>query len=309
MEIIDIQNNTELKTNIAATIGFFDGVHAGHRFLIEQLKRAAEMRNLPSALITFRRHPQTVLRPGDETALLNTLDERLSLLASTGIDYCLLADFSPELSQLDAKTFIHNVLRKQLSVSCLVIGYDHRFGKNRAEGFEEYLVYGSQCGIEVIPALEFSKEIHVSSTAIRRLLFQKKLEDANRLLTYDYSLEGIVVEGNKLGCKIGFPTANLELLEPRKVIPSEGIYAVRVYVGGEPYGGMAYIGKRPTVAENGEQSIEVNIFDFSGNLYGKTLRLEFVRYVRDDCRFDGIESLIEQLKKDKSNIQNILSKA
>jgi len=275
--------------------------------LIEQLRSEAKKRNLPSAVITFRNHPQSVLRKDDVTRLLNTPEERLERLAETGVDYCFLTDFTENLSQMDAKTFICSVLKEKYNISLLLIGYDHRFGKNREEGFEEYQKYGSQCGIEVIMAKELPIDIHVSSTVIRRLLSEHRISEANRLLTYNYSLEGIVIQGNKLGGKIGFPTANLELKDKYKTIPGDGIYAVKVGIDGQSYGGMAYIGNRPTVDENGQRSIEVNIFDFSENIYGKTLKLEFVRFVREDQRFSGIEGLIEQLKKDKVHIMNILA--
>ncbi|GHT66382.1 riboflavin biosynthesis protein [Bacteroidia bacterium] len=291
-----------MQKEVAATIGFFDGVHSGHRFLIKQLKDLADSEGLPSAVITFRQHPQSILQAGYKPELLCTLEEKISLLSSLDIDFCYLIDFSKELSQLSARAFISNILRKELNVKQLLIGYDHRFGKNRAEGFSDYVKYGQDYGLKVVQALELPSFVgHVSSTLIRNNLTAGNPEEANRLLSYNYSLEGKVIEGNKLGREIGFPTANIEINDKNKVIPKEGIYAASVHLGTEKYQGMAYIGKRPTIVSNGEQRIEVHIFDFSEDIYGKTLRLEFVKFLREDITFNGLSELKEQLFIDKEN--------
>ncbi|GHT09930.1 riboflavin biosynthesis protein [Bacteroidia bacterium] len=300
MEIININDTFRLKDEIAATIGFFDGVHAGHRFLINQLKTLAV--DLPTAVITFPQHPRITLQSDYIPKLLTTLDEKLVQLATTGIDYCLLLDFTKPVSQLSAKAFIQEKLRKQMQVKQLLIGYDHRFGKNRAEGFNDYVEQGKACGTTVIQALELPDSDHVSSTTIRNKLSERKLKEANQMLSYHYTLQGKVIPGNQLGHQIGFPTANLQT-DDNKVIPGEGIYAVWVDVETEKYPGMVYIGKRPTVITGGEKRIEVHLLDFSGDLYGKTLRLEFVEFLRDDQRFDSMEALRKQLQLDKENIQ------
>jgi len=293
-----------MQKEVAATIGFFDGVHSGHRFLIRQLRELADSAGLPATVITFRQHPQSVLQAGFQPELLCTLDERISLLSSLDIDYCYLIDFSKELSQLNAQTFISEILRKRLNVKQLLIGYDHRFGKNRAEGFPEYVKYGREYGLKVVQALEL-QGIHVSSTLIRNKLVEGNLEEANQLLSYNYNLEGKVIEGNKLGREIGFPTANIEINDKNKVIPKEGIYAAWVHVGTAKYQGMAYIGRRPTVVSNGEQRIEVHILNFSNEIYGETIRLEFVKFLREDKTFGSLAELKEQLIKDKENILSI----
>ena len=291
------------------TVGFFDGVHAGHRFLIKQLKELAASEGLPSVVITFRQHPQSVLQAGYKSALLTTPDEKLNLLAALDIDFCYVIDFTKELSQLSARDFISDVLCKQLCVKQLLIGYDHRFGKNRAEGFSDYVKYGRDCGLKVVQASELPGFAgHVGSTQIRQQLTEGRPEEAARLLTYSYSLEGTVVEGDKTGRRIGFPTANLDVNDKNKIIPKEGIYAVRVHIGTAKHPGMAYIGKRPTVVADGEQRIEVHIFDFSGDLYGKTLRMEFVKFLREDRTFNGLSGLKAQLLIDKENAVKELSR-
>jgi riboflavin kinase/FMN adenylyltransferase len=297
-----------MQKEVAATVGFFDGVHSGHRFLIEQLKNLADSKRLPSVVITFRQHPQSVLQTDYKPELLCTLDEKISLLSSLDIDFCYLIDFSKELSQLSASAFISDILRKKLGVKQLLTGYDHRFGKNRAEGFSDYVKYGREHGLEVVQASELpGSDVHVSSTLIRNKLAEGRLEEANRLLSYNYSLEGIVIEGNKLGREIGFPTANLEINDKNKVIPREGIYAAWVFLGTEKYQGMAYIGKRPTILPDGDQQIEVHILDFSDDIYGKTLRLEYVKYLREDRTFGNLSELKEQLFIDRENTQKALS--
>ncbi|MDR3340196.1 MAG: riboflavin biosynthesis protein RibF [Candidatus Symbiothrix sp.] len=299
MEIINHYDAHCMQTEIAATIGFFDGVHAGHRFLIEQLKALAN--GLPSHAITFWQHPQITLQNGYNPFLLTTLDEKLYQLSTTGIDYCLLMDFTQSLSELSAGDFIRNVLRKQLQVRTLLIGYDHRFGKNRTESFPDYVRYGKECGMDVLQAMELpDATVHISSTQIRNSLSKKQIAEANRMLSYSYTLHGKVIPGNQLGRQIGFPTANLEV-EKTKMIPGEGIYAVWVYWENNQLPGMAYIGYRPSVSSFGERRIEVHLLDFSGDLYGKTLRLEFIKFLRDDQYFGSLEELSRQLSLDKEN--------
>jgi len=305
MEIITGDSSFRLYDEAAATIGFFDGVHAGHRFLLDRLKTEAAKHQLPSMVVTFTRHPKSVLQPGFQPKLLNTLDERIERLSQTGIDYCLLLDFTPPLSQLSAKEFIQKKLKEDLHIRLLLIGYNHRFGKNRAESFEDYVKYGKECGTEILRAPELP-DISVSSTHIRNCLMKRNIKEADRMLSYYYRLEGKVIEGNRLGRTIGFPTANLEITDKNKIIPGDGIYAVRVYRCGKKYGGMAYIGKRPTITIHGEKRIEVNLFDFSGNLYGETLRLEFVDFLREDKHFENEEVLRQQLYADRESAVKVL---
>ena len=306
MEIINNNHPFPLNNEIAATIGFFDGVHNGHRFLIEQLKIQACANKLPSMVITFLQYPQSILQSGFQPELLNTFNERIFRLSLLGIDYCLLLDFTGSLSQLTAKEFIQKKLKEECNVKLLLIGYDHRFGKNREESFENYLKYGKECGMEIVQASELP-DVAVSSTYIRNNLLDKKLREANLMLSYYYRLKGKVIEGNQLGMKIGFPTANLDVNDKNKIIPSEGVYAALVHWKHNKYSGMVYIGKRPTISIFGEKRIEVHLFNFFGDLYGETLILEFVEFLREDKQFENVEELTKQLFTDKEAAINILA--
>ena len=305
MRIINNDSFLQLNDETAATIGFFDGVHAGHRFLLEQLKIQADAYKLPSMVITFPQYPQSILKAGFQPELLNTLDERLENLSLSDIDYCLLLDFTPSLSQLSAKEFIQKKLKEEWHVKLLLIGYDHRFGKNRAEGFDDYVKYGKECGMEIIQAIELPG-FPASSTYIRNCLLKNKIEEANRMLSYFYRLEGKIIEGNHLGRKIGFPTANLEINDKGKIIPGEGVYASLVSWKQKKYEGMVYIGKRPTITQHGEKRVEVHLFDFSGDLYGETLQVEFVEFLREDKQFENVENLRKQLFVDRDEAHKAL---
>ncbi|MEG1748632.1 MAG: bifunctional riboflavin kinase/FAD synthetase [Tannerellaceae bacterium] len=297
------------KKGYVATIGFFDGVHLGHRFLISQLERLAEERNLPAAIITFAEHPRAVLQADYQPKLLNSYEEKLEQLATTGVDECFVLDFTLALSHLSAQEFITMVLHEKLSVSTLLIGYDHRFGRDRADGFEQYVAYGAACGMEVVKAKPYVEgQTVVSSSEIRRLLSICRVEEAGRLLSYHYCLKGHIVSGYKVGRTIGFPTANIEVDEPFKVLPGIGVYAVWVEIEGRQQMGMLYIGRRPTL-DNGENiSLEVNILDFSDDIYHTEVNVSFIYYIREDKRFDNLEKLKEQLQNDRENVRQILNK-
>lgn len=307
MIVIDNWEDLQGK-ELVATIGFFDGVHRGHRFLIDDLKEIAHTRSLPAAVITFPNHPQMVLHPGFHPNLLNSFEEKLDLLASTGIDYCIVLDFTHELSCLSAHDFITDVLRERMHVHTLLIGYDHRFGHNREEGFDDYVAFGAACGMEVLKAAPYDKgEVDVSSSRIRSLLAEGKVEVAAELLSYPYELCGEVVEGRKLGRTIGFPTANLRLEESLQLLPAIGIYAVWVKVEGVFYKGMLYIGNRPTVHNGTDVSVEVNILNFSGDLYTKVITVSFLYYVREDITFSSLEELRLQLMRDRDKVEKLLN--
>lgn len=307
MDLIDAAHSTSSKP-LVATIGFFDGVHTGHQYLIQQLKAEAQKRNLPSAVITFPVHPRKVLCSDYQPALLCGYEEKIKHLASTQIDYSVALDFTVEMSKLNAREFIHQVLHKQLHVHTLLIGYDHRFGHNREDGFDQYKQYGQEVGIEVIQAQELDKGVHVSSSRIRRLLGEGDIERANQLLGYTYTISGQIIEGFQVGRTIGFPTANIKIWEDFKVVPAFGVYAVYVLIDDQQHEGMLYIGKRPTL-HNGENiSLEVNILDFDQNLYGKTLSVEFVQFMRPDEKFKDLDTLVKQIRQDKVNVTNLLKK-
>ena len=294
---------------LVATIGFFDGVHLGHRFLIDELKRVAEAKGLPSAVITFSAHPRTVLQPDFHPNLLNTLDEKLTQLETTGLDYCILMDFSEELSQLSAQAFITQILKEQLNVKTLLIGYDHRFGHDRTDGFEQYVAYGAACGMNVMKASPYETEdVTVSSSAIRDKLLNGEVEAATKLLSYPYSLTGHIVDGYKVGRKLGFPTANIVVNNPDKIIPAIGVYAVWVYVEGEKHKGMLYIGDRPTLQNGTHITMEVNILNFDRNIYNNQITVAFINYVRGDYKFNSLEELKDQLAADRDVVDKMLDK-
>lgn len=305
-----VVRDTEIlkEERLVATIGFFDGVHKGHRFLLRELKQLAGAAGLPSAVITFPQHPRAVLHADYQPKLLNSFDEKLERLAETGIDYCIVLDFTPELSRLTAREFITTLLCGRLHVDTLLIGYDHRFGHNREDGFEAYVAYGAACGIRVVKASRYSEgEAAVSSSKVRSLLAECQVEAAARLLTYPYRLQGHIVGGYQVGRELGFPTANIQVDEPFKIIPGIGVYAVRVLLDGVRYKGMLYIGRRPTL-NNGENiALEVHILHFSGNIYEHGISVAFLHHIREDIRFNSVQELVEQLKRDRDTVDGLLS--
>lgn len=311
MEVIDLSQEIigEKPTKVVATLGFFDGVHMGHRHLIDQVKKEAERQGLPSAVITFPVHPRKVLQSDYQPKLICGYTEKIAQLVTTGIDYVFSIPFTREISMLSANDFICNVLSDQVNVSTLVIGYDHRFGRNREEGFEDYVKYGNAKGINILQATELRfDDDNVSSSEIRRLLMNGNIVKANNLLTYHYTLSGKIVEGYQVGRTIGFPTANMKIWEKYKVVPQLGVYAVYVHFNNNVKEGMLYIGKRPTLHNDPQISVEVNIFDFDGDLYNQSLTVEFVDFIRGDEKFTTVEKLIESIHRDKAQVKARLKK-
>ena len=301
MNIIDEHNKQNITPSVA-TIGFFDGVHLGHRYHIDQVKIAASQCGWCSSIITFPIHPRQVIQSDYQPQLLSSPDEKLELLASTGVDNCLLLPFTKELSLLTAKEFMQ-LLYDTYKVRMLVIGYDHRFGHNRAETFEDYCRYGQELGIHIMQATAYTQEQDkVSSSAIRRALLTGDIETSKKYLGYDYFLEGTVVNGYKVGRKIGFPTANLQVDFPHKLIPSVGVYAVYVYVEGKQWKGMLNIGHRPTLNNGNNLSIEVHILDFQSDIYNHKIRIEFIHFLRPELKFSSVDELVSQMQKDKERI-------
>lgn len=313
MQIIP-DNSAIIPEPCVATIGFFDGVHAGHRYLIQQVKEIAATKGLRSALVTFPIHPRKVMNADYRPELLTTPEEKISLMAETGVDYCLMLDFTPEIAHLTALEFMTQILKERYQVSCLVIGYDHRFGHNRRESFEDYVRYGEAIGIEVIRAQVYSNNIKtetgqntpVSSSLIRKLLHQGDVDIAARCMGYEYFLDGTVVGGYQVGRKIGFPTANLNVDNPDKLIPADGVYAVWVTLDGNTYMGMLNIGKRPTIDNGPDRTIEVNILHFHSDIYDKFIRLTFVKKIRPELKFNSVDELIAQLHKDAEEVEALL---
>jgi len=300
MQII-YQSEIKKLPPCAATVGFFDGLHAGHRFLIEELKATAKIQNLKSVVITFAVHPLKVLNSGFRPEILTTLPEKLTQLTSTGIDACIVLDFTISMANLSAYEFLETILKDKFNVHTLLVGHDHRFGHNRTDGFPEYKKYGDALGMNVISCLQYNTDIdnHISSSEIRNALKKGEVESANRLLTYEYSITGRVIEGFKVGRTIGYPTANLAISDPDKLIPAIAVYAVRVKWNSSTYKGMLNIGHRPTFDNGSNISIEVHILDFKEDIYNQVLEVDFICKIRDEKKFKDIDELKEQLQNDK----------
>lgn len=293
-----------------ATIGHFDGVHRGHLFLIRHLVDTAKAEGLKSLVITFDEHPRKVLQSEYQPERLCTLDSKLLLLSKTEIDYVVVLHFDHTLAALSAREFMENVLRNHLNVRKLSVGYDHRFGHNRQEGFDDYVRYGKELGIEVVQNKAFSlNDIHVSSSVIRCFLKEGEVEMANQCLGYPYTIVGNVVDGYHEGRKMGFPTANLDLSGFGQMLPAPGVYAVRVRLENsvEMKRGMMNIGSRPTFEGHGK-SLEVNIFNFEGNIYGQLLLVSFIHKVRSERKFSSVKELMHQLEEDKQHVLDMFQK-
>lgn len=294
------------EKQVTAAIGFFDGVHLGHRCLINQvIEEAADTDSLPG-IVTFPVHPAKVLGTHTCPKMLTTLDERLSLLKDSGIQVCILLPFTTELSLLNARDFMQ-MLIERYNVTTLIIGYDHRFGHNRSEGFDDYLSYGRELGIKVVRAREFtdSSTPDVGSTAIRRLLGEGDVKTAARLLGYYYPLRGTVVHGRGEGRKFGFPTANIQP-DSEKLIPLNGVYAADVVIDETKLRGVLNIGTRPTLDNGSDRSIEVHIIGYDNNLYGKEITIQFLRRLRAEKKFNSLGELKAQIDRDTEEARKCL---
>tara|TARA_B100001063_G_scaffold247385_2_gene294054 strand:- start:27926 stop:28858 length:933 start_codon:yes stop_codon:yes gene_type:complete len=290
------------------TTGTFDGVHIGHRTILNRLIEVAKKMKGESVLLTFYPHPRMVLQEDAELRLLNTIDEKTQLLEKAGIDHLIIHPFTKEFSRTTSLEFVRDLLVNQIGTKKLVIGYDHHFGRNREGSFEHLKEYGPVYGFEVeeIPAQDID-DVNVSSTKIRKALVAGDVKTANNYLGHNFQLNGVVVHGNKVGRELGYPTANIDLQNKYKLIPAEGIYAVKVRLKDESYNGMLNIGRRPTInSGNGEVSIEVNIFDFKKEIYGEKIQLELIERIRDEKKFDSKDELIAEMQKDQVKCERIL---
>lgn len=292
-------SDTLPKNPSVVTVGTFDGVHLGHHKIIKRLMKIAKEEGKTSCVLTFFPHPRIVLTPDSTIHLLQTIEERKSQLKSLGVEHVVILNFSKEFSELSAEDYIKNILVDSLNASYLIIGYDHKFGKNRAAGIEELKHWSKQLQfkVEEIEAKDVD-EVNVSSTKIRNYLIQGNVKVANSYLGYPYYISGQVVTGEGIGKDLGFPTANIEVSESYKLIPGIGVYAVRVKLGNETYKGMLNIGLNPTFP-NRTKSIEVNIFKFNRDIYSQFLQISFIERLRDELKFESVEQLQEQLKKDE----------
>lgn len=287
----------------SATIGNFDGVHLGHKKIIDAVKKEASDKNLSSCVITFHPHPQKVLQNID-IPLLVPIRERLELLKKEGVDYVACYTFTKELSQISAQDFIKDILVGKLKLKHLIVGPDFAFGKKRQGNAELLREMGSELGFEtkVLEPEVLDGQV-VSSTAIRNFVREGNLKEASKFLGYDFYVEGSVVEGERRGRQIGFPTLNID--SDWDILPKVGVYATRVYFDDERKESITNVGYRPTFGQNG-LLIESHLFDYSGDAYGKRVRVEFVQRVRDEQKFDGPDALVEQIKKDVIKVKEIL---
>lgn len=304
------QNINHFKAiNPVVTIGTFDGVHQGHRKVIAQLNNLAAKAGGQSVIFTFYPHPRLVVSKQEHNLrLLTTLDEKIELLGKSGIDHLVIFPFTPQFAALTYREFVQDILLEKLGLHTLVVGHDHRFGKNREGTFENLLALSKQTGfkLERIDAL-LVDEVDVSSTKIRNALQQSDVAKANHYLGYTFSLKGTVTKGNQIGRKIGFPTANIEASDPNKLIPAKGVYAITVDVDGQIYPAMLNIGYRPTVNSNADnRTIEAHILGFDADIYQKEITLFFHEHVRTEQRFNSIDELKLQLETDKKKISEIL---
>lgn len=291
------------------TSGTFDGVHVGHQKILERLKEVARKNNGETVLLTYWPHPRLVLYPEQtDLKLLNTFEEKAGLLREQGIDHLLRIPFTKDFSNTTSEDFIKKLLVDQIGTKKLVIGYDHRFGKNREGSFEHLKANSSKYGFDVEEiSRQDVEDVAVSSTKIRTGLFEGDVATASHLLGRPYRMMGRVVKGEKIGRMIGFPTANIEIEFKHKLVPADGSYAVLVYRDNTPLKGMLNIGNRPTVGGK-SRTIEVNLFDFDEDIYGENIAIDFIDRIRNEVKFDDIETLTKQLHRDKEKAIKLLNK-
>ncbi len=301
MKIYKNLNNIETIKNPVLTTGTFDGVHLGHVSILKRLNDLSEACNGESVLFTFFPHPRMVLFPDDNNIkLLNTPSEKIKLLEQAGVKHLIIFPFTKEFSRLTALEYVRDILVNKIGIKKLVIGYDHHFGRNREGNINNLIELGSLYNFEVeeIPAREIDN-INISSTKIRAALNQGKIDDANKLLGYHYMLSGIVVNGNKIGRSIGFPTANIKIPDAHKLIPADGVYVVKVSLQHQTYYGMLNIGVKPTLQNFNYKSVEVNLFDFDKDIYDEVINIEFLHRLRNENKFNSLNELRQQLTNDK----------
>ncbi len=288
------------------TVGMFDGVHVGHLAVIQKVIQLSNAFNIPSIVLTFSNHPSSYFYPENPVSQLSVLEEKLSLLESLGIDIVIALPFDSYMASLSANKFVESILIDKLNVRDMVFGYDNHFGHNR-EGSKEFIdsLFPS-ISTHRINETKINKEI-VSSSLIKNYIQKGEVEKANKLLNYSYSLQGTIIKGDQLGRTIGFPTANIEI-QTSKLIPPMGVYFTRSYLGNESFYGMTNIGVRPTVTRSNEMRIETHLLNFDQDIYGQTLRVEFLCRMRDEIKFESFSDLISQLENDKIEALNLLAK-
>ncbi|MGB5203788.1 bifunctional riboflavin kinase/FAD synthetase [Eudoraea sp.] len=300
-------SNYDKKHPTAITIGTFDGVHIGHRKILERLINDAKKTNLRSTVLTFFPHPRMVLQKDTEIRLLNTIQEKIKILEHIGLDYLIIHPFTLEFSRISSTEFVRDILVNELKAKKIIIGYDHRFGRNRNANIQDLFAFGNTFNFEVeeIAAQEID-DVSVSSTKIRNALIDGDIKTANEYLGYNYMLTGDVKKGKGLGRQLNFPTANLFIKEKYKLIPKNGVYVVKSILNGKLFYGMMNIGFNPTV-DGSTKSIEIHFFDFNSDLYGQNIQVDIIERIRDEHKFKSLEELKTQLLKDKETSISIIS--
>jgi riboflavin kinase/FMN adenylyltransferase len=301
MKVFRSLESYEAGPRTYATMGVFDGLHRGHQAILEQMVAEARDAGGESLLITYHPHPRLILFPeNNPLKLLQTLEEKIETLAGFGLDKLLVIPFDKAFSRITAQHFIEEILLRRVGMRKILIGYDHRFGKNRSGGITELKEAAARHGFELeeIPA-QTVDEVNISSSKIRKALMNNDVETAERYLGYPYSFAGEVVHGQKQGRLLGYPTANLDPEDPMKLIPGDGVYVVRAWLGSESFYGMMSIGKKPTMGEF-ERSHEAHLFGFNRDIYGQTLRVEFLHFIRKELKFNSLEELIAAMERDQA---------
>lgn len=289
------------NTKNVITLGTFDGVHIGHRQILSRVTENARKNHAESVVLTFYPHPRIVLQQDQGLRLLNTLEEKIQLIEACGVDHLIIHPFSTEFANLSAEDFVKQILVDQLKICSIIIGYDHRFGKNRTANIHDLVAFGERYNFEVTQiSAEEINEISISSTKIRQALDKGDISLANSYLTTPYSIKGTVIQGKQLGRTIGFPTANIQVDYPYKLIPAEGVYIVRVLINNQFHWGMMNIGTNPTVSGQ-NLSLEVHLLDFNSDIYHQSIEIQFLKRLRDEIAFNTLQALKEQLYDDKKN--------
>lgn len=299
MEICNINDIKKISYDTAITVGMFDGVHVGHRHMVRHLAARAVERGLKPVVVTFRNHPRSVLKAGEGVSLLTTFEERMELLESNGVEKVVTMDFDSETARLSACEFASQVLVEKLNMKLLLLGYDNKFGSRANDDFGMLPALGATTGFEIIhdePVLVDG--VDVSSTKIRKALADGNIEKANRMLGIPYRLCGEVVHGRHVGTALGFPTANVDVAGAGKVLPAEGVYALRALVGGDSFAAVGNLGGQPTFGQE-TPTLEVNLVGFDGDLYGRVLAVDFLSRLRDIRRFGSCDELVAQIGRDK----------
>jgi len=306
MEVIFGLNKVPVGKKSVLTVGTFDGIHLGHREIIKELLEIAKEKNLTSSLLTFEPHPKTVVQDSPHRInLLTTLEEKLQILQDIGLERVIIAKFTREFSEMEYKNFVEDILLQKLRASYIIIGYDHSFGRNRVGNFRELENLSSMYSFNLKEVGPFKIDNQtVSSSRIRNYINEGDMTNANKMLGHSYSLEGIVIRGEGRGQRLSFPTANLMIENQNKLTPKEGVYVVQCDVLGKSYRGMANIGYKPTFG-GVDRTVEVHIFDFTADIYGEKITIQFIKRLREEVKFNSEEQLIKQLNLDKKNSYNI----